>query len=435
MRSLSGKNSFLIALTLCFSAAFCRAEEPFATLSISPATVQPGANVPLEVVLLNPATDPVSFATPAEMAGTLIVGERRWPVMLRQQQGDPREIKPGAFSRRSYVVHLPEDAYGLGVLEIEAPLPLRGAIDIAKPPRPAIVAVEPAPPPPPPPAPPPPPVVASNETPPPTGSAEHPAKRGRDRDGLIPRSAASRVERAFRDHFSAHEPVYFIYGGKTPEAKFQLSFKYRVVGDNEEGDGDRTKNSVQFGYSQRSLWAINQSSSPFYDTSYMPEFFYEYLTPESPGEPGHFTFLGFQTGYGHESNGRDLANSRSLNTLFFRPAVALGRLDGWRVILAPRVFGYVFDLSDNPDIKKYRGYGEMRVMIGKNEGPELALTGRTGSGWDYTTYQADLTVPLRFKFSNFASYFLMQYFDGYGESLITYRGKSSVLRAGFSFVR
>ena len=113
--------------------------------------------------------------------------------------------------------------------------------------------------------------------------------------------------------------------------------------------------------------------------------------------------------------------------------LGVGPVSGWRVILAPRIFSYVFDLSDNTEIKKYRGYGEMRLLIGKNDGPELALTGRTGSGWDYTTYQADLTIPLRSKTSNFASYFLLQYFDGYGESLLTYRGKSSVLRAGFSF--
>jgi phospholipase A1/A2 len=431
MRSFIGK-IFLLAALLGHLTAPCRGEDPFATLSISPETVQPGANVSLEVVLLNPATDTVSFATPAEISASLIVGDRRWPVVLHQQRSDRGEIGPGAFSRRSYVLRLPADAYGLGVLEIEDPLPLRGAIDIARPPRPAVAVVEP---PAPPPAPvPPPPDLASTGNAASAGSSEAKAKRERDREGLLPRSAASHVERAFRDHFSAHEPVYFIYGGSAPQAKFQLSFKYRIVGDS-GGDSDHTKNSMQFGYSQRSLWDFQATSSPFFDTSYMPEFFYEYLTPDSPGEASHITFLGFQTGYGHESNGRDGLSSRSLNTLFFRPAVALGLLDGWRVIVAPRIFNYIFDLNDNPEMKKFRGFGELRVLVGKNEGPELALTGRTGSGWEHTTYQADLTVPLRSKTSNFASYFLLQYFDGYGESLITYRNKSSVLRAGFSFVR
>lgn len=431
MRSHIGKNVLLIAFTLCLTAP-CRSEDPFATLAIPPETVQPGADVPLEVVLLNPATDTVSFATPAEISATLIVGDRRWPVVLRQKQADRGEIGPGAFSRRSYVLQLPEDAYGMGFLEIELPLPLRGAIDIARPPRPAVVEVEPEPLPPPALVEPPPPSVASTE--PPESPAESTAKRGREREGLLLRSAASHVERAFRDHFSAHETVYFIYGAEAPEAKFQLSFKYRLFGD-QEGDADHTKNSVQFGYTQRSLWSIRARSSPFYDTSYMPEFFYEYLTPDSPGEPSRFTFLGFQTGYGHESNGRDGLSSRSLNTVFLRPAFALGRLDGWRVIVAPRLYGYVLGLKGNPDLKKYRGFGEMRLIVGKNEGPELALMTRIGSGRDNFTYQADLSIPLRSKASDFASYFLLQYFDGYGESLLTYRGRSSVLRAGFSFVR
>lgn len=407
----------------------CAAQEPFATLSISPAKTKPGAEVPLEVVLFNGSNEPVSFATPSQIEATFIVGERRIPVILQQKQrADGEVIQPGHFSRRPYTLRVPDEAGGLAVVEVEIPLPLRGVVDVEARPAPPVVTA--APPPPPPPAPPPePPHVAANDTPPPA-----PAARKRDQHGLLPRSAASRIERTFGDHFSVHEPVYFIAGTKEPEAKFQLSFKYRVVGDS-GGDADRTQNSVQFGYTQRSLWSIRASSSPFYDTSYVPELFYEYLTPESPGESGRFTFLGLQTGYAHESNGRAGLSSRSLNTLFLRPAVAFGRLDGWRVILEPRVSGYIFDLSDNPELKRYRGYGEMRAIVGRNDGPELSLTGRVGTAWDYGTYQADLTIPLHFQSSDFASYLLLQYFDGYGESLITYREKSSVLRVGFSFVR
>ena len=42
--------------------------------------------------------------------------------------------------------------------------------------------------------------------------------------------AASAVERTFAGRFSAHEPVYFIYGPDAPGAKFQFSFKYRLLG-------------------------------------------------------------------------------------------------------------------------------------------------------------------------------------------------------------
>lgn len=396
-----------LALVLAATALESRAQAPLTSLSFPAAAPNAGTDAPVELLLLNPSASEITYTPEAELPATLIVGSHRWPVVLHRatSDGGQNTLQPGSFARFPYTLRLPDDVSGLAVLEINGPQLMRGAIEIAS------ASEQPARPP-----------ASSGLT------------RVRGRDGLLPRSAASRIERSFRDHFATHEPVYFLYGWKEPEAKFQLSFKYRLFGDS-EGDPDRTRNSMHFGYTQRSLWAINANSSPFYDTSYMPEFFYEYLTPETPGKAGRFTFLGLQTGYGHESNGRDGANSRSLNTVFFRPAVAFGRLDGWRMILAPRVFGYILDLSDNPDIKKYRGYGELRVIIGKNEGPELLLTGRVGSGWDFATYQADLTIPLRFSSGDFASYFLVQYFNGYGESLITYREKSSMLRAGFSFVR
>ena len=51
------------------------------------------------------------------------------------------------------------------------------------------------------------------------------------------------------------------------------------------------------------------------------------------------------------------------------------------------------------------------------------------------TTQLDLTIPLRIKPLDFATYFLVQYYDGYGESLRDYDQKRSSLRAGFSLVR
>jgi len=49
--------------------------------------------------------------------------------------------------------------------------------------------------------------------------------------------------------------------------------------------------------------------------------------------------------------------------------------------------------------------------------------------------QFDLTLPMRARLFDFASYFMVQYFDGYGESLLLYNQHSSTVRAGFSLVR
>jgi outer membrane phospholipase A len=152
-------------------------------------------------------------------------------------------------------------------------------------------------------------------------------------------------------------------------------------------------------------------------------------------EKSSLKWLGAPLGYKHESNGRGGAGSRSLNMVFARTAMAFGKLEGWRVVVAPRIYTYISDLSDNRDIKHYLGYGELRLIIGRNDGLELMLNGHLGSDWHRPTVEANFTYPLRWKFGDFASYLLVQYFHGYGESLLYYNQETESIRAGFSFVR
>ena len=103
--------------------------------------------------------------------------------------------------------------------------------------------------------------------------------------------------------------------------------------------------------------------------------------------------------------------------------------------MAPRVFAYIGDLSDNPRLKDYRGNGELLVVVGKNGGTALAYTGHTGRNFNHFTTQLDLTIPVKIKLLGFASYILVQYYNGYGESLRDYDKKSTALRVGASLVR
>ncbi len=123
-----------------------------------------------------------------------------------------------------------------------------------------------------------------------------------------------------------------MYGTKAPAAKFQFSFKYRLL-TFDPGATEAPKQTLQFAYTQRSLWDINASSSPFYDTSYMPALFYEFLTlaPDPNTAKGGPTWLGLQSGYQHESNGQGSVQSRSLNTMFVRSGyLSAVRRDGTR---------------------------------------------------------------------------------------------------------
>jgi len=104
--------------------------------------------------------------------------------------------------------------------------------------------------------------------------------------------------------------------------------------------------------------------------------------------------------------------------------------------VAPRVFAYIGDVVNNPDIADYRGHAELVAIVGRNDRGVLSFTGRLGQGAHRGSLQADLTLPLQFdKIFDFATYFQIQYWKGYGESLLSYNKRTETVRAGFSLVR
>ncbi len=393
----------LAALSLAVLSLAAHARAAVLTLVSPAAPAAAGATVQLDLLAVNPSAASVPFVPPDQLQARLRAGDRDWPVELSAGPAAPAVVAPGGFASRSYTFTLPPEAGGRVVLEtIAAPdgARLHAVIDIT---RPASAA------------------------------ADVPPARPNRLSPLHATPAISQVRRGFLDRFGEHDPIYFIYGPDDPAAKFQFSFKYRILGLDTSDDSPGS--TLQFGYTQRSLWDIDASSSPFYDTSYMPSLFFESLAPSS-GTPGAwFTWLGWQAGFQHESNGKDGLDSRSLNTLFARPGFALGPLDGWHLLVSPRLSAYVGGISDNPRIKDYRGYGEWMIAFGKNDGPSLTYTGRAGRDFNHFSTQLDLTIPLRWEIADFATFLLIQYFNGYGESLLDYDQRSETVRAGISLIR
>lgn len=258
-----------------------------------------------------------------------------------------------------------------------------------------------------------------------------------------PTTSASEVSRAtfveyFAQHFSGHEPIYFIGGWEVPNVKFQISFKYRLL--NPEGSWTKALpflGGMHVAYSQTSFWDLEGNSKPFFDSSYRPEFLFSYdnILSKNMHIPG-VARLGLQTGLQHESNGKSGTDSRSLNIAYVRPVFVMGKDDGLFLTVAPRVFTYIGDLDDNPDIKDFRGHVDMRVVAGWAAGFQAALIGRIGDDWDKGSLQLDLTYPLRAGLhGNMDIYFLAQFFTGYGESLLHYNDADNSFRLGFAIVR
>jgi len=148
------------------------------------------------------------------------------------------------------------------------------------------------------------------------------------------------------------------------------------------------------------------------------------------------SWLGYQAGVLHESNGRPAGtDKRSLNEVFVRPIAKIASYEGWNLILMPKFLSYLPGLGGNNDIDCYRGYAEWTALLGKNGGPALLVTDRVGNHFYRNSVEMNLTFPISIRKADFASYFLIQYFDGYGETLLGYNQRSSNIRAGIALVR
>jgi outer membrane phospholipase A len=231
-----------------------------------------------------------------------------------------------------------------------------------------------------------------------------------------------------------HEPMYFLIGGKDPvSARFQFSFRYRIF-DTEGVVAERIPmaGGLYFGFTQTSLWDLQSESKPFRDSSFRPSLFYRWAL-DDPDRRGSLALYG---GYEHESNGKEDMPSRSIDTVFLR-ADARFRLDeaGTYLGIAPKLWTYL-DREDNPDIARYRGYGELGLRLGRDDALMFSTLVRRGTAGKLGM-QFDLSYPLRRSvFSGVGAFVHLQAYKGYGETLLEYdENKETQYRLGISLVR
>lgn len=236
----------------------------------------------------------------------------------------------------------------------------------------------------------------------------------------------------FRSALSSNEPVYFSFGAREGlNAKFQISLKYRFFAPTDTKTSGFLDN-LYFGYTQTSIWDLGEKSAPFRDSSYRPSFFW--LSERIWESESRRVSMGFDGGFEHESNGKDGDLSRAVNTLYARPALRY-RLDGGSTLsFAPKIRGYL-TREGNPDITDYRGLVDYTLRWASDDGPMVSSTIRRGKGKG--SMQVDLAYPLRGEFlGNLNGFLHLQYFNGYGETLLDYnRGSGSQFRIGLMIVR
>ncbi len=198
------------------------------------------------------------------------------------------------------------------------------------------------------------------------------------------------------------------------EAKFQLSFKAPLLSQVFDD-----QDLLFFGFTLQSYWQLYNSelSSPFRETNYQPEIFYAI---ENEAKIGEWTNKGFMFGVEHQSNGRTQRYSRSWNRVY---ANFFFEKDNWVVSLKPW-YRLPEDPKenpddakgdDNPDIEKYMGHFEVSTIYSWDEQNFSLMFRNNLRSNNKGALQLDWTFPLGKRFKGH-----LQYFNGYGESLIDY---------------
>ncbi len=198
------------------------------------------------------------------------------------------------------------------------------------------------------------------------------------------------------------------------EMKFQLSFKIPVLEGLFGSDTD-----LYVAYSNLSFWqSYNQKiSSPFRETVHEPEMFL--LIPNDWSIGGWRNSL-LQIGAVHQSNGKSGFMSRSWNRLY---ANFIFERD--RFLFAFKPWHRIAESDDdNPDITDFLGHYEINGIYKQGEHTFSLMLRNLFDNEGRDTFQLDWSFPLHRRWRGY-----VQYFNGYGESMIDYNAESN--RIGF----
>lgn len=200
------------------------------------------------------------------------------------------------------------------------------------------------------------------------------------------------------------------------EVKFQLSAQVKLWDNIYQGNGD-----LWVAYSQLSFWQMynSDSSSPFRETNYEPETYVAWaMKRDFFGMNGRVLKIGFV----HQSNGRSKPLSRSWNRVYAAVAAERGNF-----ALQIKPWYRLPEDKDNPDIADYLGYGELDLYYTQGDHlfhalwrNNLDIEGNRGA------IQLDWGFPI---YKGLKGY--IQYFNGYGESLLDYNVSNNRIGIGF----
>ncbi|WP_409219605.1 phospholipase A [Capnocytophaga sputigena] len=205
------------------------------------------------------------------------------------------------------------------------------------------------------------------------------------------------------------------------ETKFQVSLKAKIMQD-AFGKGD-----VWVAFTQQSYWQMynGELSRPFRELNYEPELIFTYPLNFSAGNL-KMKMIGLSVN--HQSNGKEVAHSRSWNRF-----ILMGVFQWNEVLINARLWKRFTEKSredDNPDIENYIGRCELSIAYPFRKNV-FNLRVRNNLNFNHNRGLVELNwiYPLSRDLR-----ILLQASHGYGDSLIDYNYKQTVIGIGFTFL-
>ena len=224
------------------------------------------------------------------------------------------------------------------------------------------------------------------------------------------------------------------------DAKIELSVRTKVAkgllksSEDDESDHD----SLWFAYSQKSYWQVfnKDLSRPFRSTDFEPEAIYIY--PHQIKLPLGWNYRLSGAGVVHQSNGQSLPLSRSWNRAYLFGAAEKQLSPNSYLTVQAKVWRRFKENAiddDNPGIENFIGRGEVSANWQIDPRNSLGVTvkhslhseakGSARVDWMLAPKSSPSYSGLRYH---------LQLFNGYGDSLLDYNKRRTVLSVGLSLV-
>ncbi len=222
---------------------------------------------------------------------------------------------------------------------------------------------------------------------------------------------------------------------KTEEMRVQLSVRTKVAQGLLTSSTSAGKDSLWVGYTQQSYWQLFSPaiSRPFRNTDHEPEIFYVYPTDARLPFGWRWRYSG--VGLVHQSNGQSDPLSRSWNRWYLMTGFELD--NRWQLhAKAWQRIRESAEHDDNPRIQDYIGRGEVKLGWNVNAQNYLGFTARGSLGQGRGSGRVEWLRTLGEGWNGGKSNLRLhvQLFSGYGDSLIDYNYKRTVLSVGFSLL-